>query len=137
MTTEHPVTFQNKTFRLDTSKQISKKRQAEALLLILWSGTLPVVVFITQWKFGVSNITKHLECAHSMKLKECGVFDCYNEASKVSSPANAKDCSAVAAAPRFSFKTKNHPCQKQIKKSEYWSSVYIPSANYQQNSLRH
>ena len=24
-----------------------------------------------QWKFGVSNITKHLECAHSMKLKEC------------------------------------------------------------------
>ena len=36
-----------------------------------------------QWKFGVSNITKHLERVHSMKLKECGVFDCYNKASKV------------------------------------------------------
>ena len=45
-----------------------------------------------QAKFGVSNITKHLE--HSMKLKTCGVFDCYNKASTVSSlassPANAK-----------------------------------------------
>ena len=32
-----------------------------------------------QWKFGVSNITKHLERAHSMKLKECSVFDWYNK----------------------------------------------------------
>ena len=30
-------------------------------------------------KFGESNITKHLECAHTMKLKQCGVFDCYNK----------------------------------------------------------
>ena len=49
-----------------------------------------------QWKFRVSNITKHLERVHSMKLKESGVFDCYNKASKVSSPAYAKDCSIVA-----------------------------------------
>ena len=39
-----------------------------------------------------SNITKHLER---------GVFDCYNKASKVSSLANAKDCSAVAVAPGY------------------------------------
>ena len=37
-----------------------------------------------RWKFGVSNITKHLERVHSMKLKECGMLDCYNKASKVS-----------------------------------------------------
>ena len=42
---QHPVTFQNKTLRVDTSTQISKKRQTQALLLILWSGTLCVVVF--------------------------------------------------------------------------------------------
>ena len=54
-----------------------------------------------QWKFGVSNITKHLECAHSMKLKECGVFDCYYKASKTGSLANAKDCSTVAGAAGF------------------------------------
>ena len=40
------------------------------------------------WKFGVSNITKHLERAHNMKLKECSVFDCYNEKSKASSSAS-------------------------------------------------
>ena len=28
------------------------------------------------WKFGVSNITKHLESLHSMKPKECAVFNC-------------------------------------------------------------
>ena len=63
-----------------------------------------------QWKFGVSNITKHLK--YIMKLKECGVFDCYNKASTVSSPAsslasspaNAKDCSAVTAAPSCDIK---------------------------------
>ena len=27
-----------------------------------------------QWKFGVSNITKHLKRARSKKLKECSVF---------------------------------------------------------------
>ena len=43
---QHLVTFQNKTLRVDTSTQISKKRQIQALLLILQSGTLPVVVFI-------------------------------------------------------------------------------------------
>ena len=42
---QHPVTFQNKTLRVDTSTQISKKRQSQALLLILRSGTLRVVVF--------------------------------------------------------------------------------------------
>ena len=47
-----------------------------------------------QWKFRVSNITKHLERVRSLKLKECSVFDCCNKASKVSSPANAKDCRA-------------------------------------------
>ena len=41
---QHPVTFQNKTLRVDTSTQISKQRQTQALLLILRSGTLPVVV---------------------------------------------------------------------------------------------
>ena len=84
-----------------------------------------------QWKFGVNNIAKHLERAHSMKLKECGVFDCYNKVSKVSSPANAKDCSVVAAAPGFVSATssrssllsllviavrytfKSHPCRKR------------------------
>ena len=30
-----------------------------------------------QTKFRVSNITKHLECVQNVKLKECGVFDCY------------------------------------------------------------
>ena len=67
-----------------------------------------------QGKFGVSNITKHLE--HSMKLKECGVFDCYKKASTVSSPAgslassaaNAKDCSTVTAAPGFVSVTSSH-----------------------------
>ena len=59
-----------------------------------------------QGKFGVSNITKHLQ--HSMKLKECGVFDCYNKASTVSSPANAKGCSAVTAAPGFVSTTSSH-----------------------------
>ena len=54
-----------------------------------------------QWKFRVSNITKHLERVRSLKLKECSVFDCCNKASKVSSPANAKDCRAEAAAPSF------------------------------------
>ena len=29
-----------------------------------------------QWKFGVSNITKHVERTHSMRLKECHVFVC-------------------------------------------------------------
>ena len=65
-----------------------------------------------QWKFGVSNITKYLERAHSMKLKECSVFDCYNKASKVSSPAsnpaNAKDCSAETVAPGFISATSSH-----------------------------
>ena len=42
---QHPVTFQNKTLRVDTSTQISKKRQTQAPLLILRSGTLCVVVF--------------------------------------------------------------------------------------------
>ena len=48
---QHPVTFQNKTLRVDTSTQISKKRQTQALLLILQSGTLRVVVFnnTDQW----------------------------------------------------------------------------------------
>ena len=39
----HPLTFQNKTFRVDTSTQISQKRQTQALLLILRLGTLRVV----------------------------------------------------------------------------------------------
>ena len=43
-------------------------------------------------------ITKHFECAHSMKLKGCSVLDCYNKVSKLCSPGNAKDCSADAAA---------------------------------------
>ena len=60
------------------------------------------------WKFGISNITKHLERMHSMKLKECGMFDCYNKASKVSSPADTKDCSTVAGAPNFVFATSSH-----------------------------
>ena len=36
---------------------------------------------------------KHLQCAHSIKLKECGVFDSLtlNNAAKVSSPANANN----------------------------------------------
>ena len=38
------VTFQNKTLRFDTSTQISKKRQTQAVLLILRLGTLPAVV---------------------------------------------------------------------------------------------
>ena len=38
----HLVTFQNKTLYVHTSTQISKKRQTQALLLILRSGTLPV-----------------------------------------------------------------------------------------------
>ena len=59
-----------------------------------------------QGKFRVSNITKHLE--HSMNLKECGMFDCCNKASKVSSPANAKDCSSVTAAPGFVSATSGH-----------------------------
>ena len=42
---QHPVTFQNKTHRVDTSAQISRKRQTQALLLIPRSGTLCVVVF--------------------------------------------------------------------------------------------
>ena len=42
---QHPVTFQNKTFRVDTSTQISKKRQIQAILLIIRSETLRVVVF--------------------------------------------------------------------------------------------
>ena len=48
---QHPVTFQNKTLRVDTSTQISKKRHTQALLLILQSGTLRVVVFnnTDQW----------------------------------------------------------------------------------------
>ena len=32
---QHPVTFQNKTLRVDTSTQISNKRQTQALLSIL------------------------------------------------------------------------------------------------------
>ena len=64
-----------------------------------------------QWKFGVSNIAKHLEHVHSMKLKECSVFDCCNKASKVSSPANANDCRAEAAAPGFvSAKSSHRVC---------------------------
>ena len=63
-----------------------------------------------QGKFRVSNITKYLE--HSMKLKECGVFDCYNRVGAVSSlassPAKAKDCSAVTAAPGFVSATSSH-----------------------------
>ena len=46
-TIQHPVTFQNKTVRVDTRIQISKKRQTQALLLTLRPGTLPVVVFMT------------------------------------------------------------------------------------------
>ena len=42
---KHPVSFQNKTLRVDTSTQISQKRQTQALQLILRSGTLHVVVF--------------------------------------------------------------------------------------------
>ena len=42
---QHPVTFKNKTLRVDTSTQISQKRQTQALLLILLLGTLRVVVF--------------------------------------------------------------------------------------------
>ena len=42
---QHPVTFQNKTLRVDTSTQISKKRQTQALLLILRSEQLCVVIF--------------------------------------------------------------------------------------------
>lgn len=45
-----------------------------------------------------SNMTKHLERLHSIKLKECGLFDCYSNTGKVSTPANTKDCSSVAAA---------------------------------------
>ena len=116
--------FSKKTLRVDTSTQISKKRQTQALLPILQSGTLPDIVSIThtyncsrewlcdydwnssasrrqlstilphgglkmqlvgvtrlrtvgqnqiravntvdsiQWKFGVSNITKHLKQHH-------------------------------------------------------------------------
>ena len=64
-----------------------------------------------QWKFGVSNITKHLERVHSMKLKECSVFDCCDKASKVSSLANAKDCRAKAVAPSFvSVKSSHRVC---------------------------
>ena len=63
-----------------------------------------------QGKFGVSNITKHLE--HSMKLKECGVFDCYNKVSTISSLAsslaNAEVCSAMTAAPGFVSATSSH-----------------------------
>ncbi|KAL7403771.1 hypothetical protein ABVT39_004898 [Epinephelus coioides] len=44
-----------------------------------------------------SNIIKHLQSTHSIKLKECGVFDCLNKAAKVSSPANANSCNAVAS----------------------------------------
>ena len=55
-----------------------------------------------------SNITKHLERTRSMKLKECSVFDCYNKVSKVSSPANAKDCSTMAVAPVFVSATSSH-----------------------------
>ena len=36
----YPVTFQNKTFRVDTSTQISKKRQTQALQLILQLWTV-------------------------------------------------------------------------------------------------
>ena len=42
---QHPVTFQNKTLRVDTSTQISNKRQTQALLSIHRSGTLRFVVF--------------------------------------------------------------------------------------------
>ena len=42
-----------------------------------------------QWKFRVSNITKRLECAHSMKLKEYSVFDCYNKV-KLAAPLTLK-----------------------------------------------
>ena len=69
-----------------------------------------------QGKFRLSNMTKHLE--HSMKLKECSVFDCYNKASTVSSPAsspaNAKDCSAVTAALGFVSAMSSHGVVKFI-----------------------
>ena len=42
---QHPVTFQNITLRVDTSTQISQKRQTQALLPILPLRTLCVVVF--------------------------------------------------------------------------------------------
>ena len=51
----------------------------------------------------VSNIPKHLGHVHSIKLKECSVFDCCNKVIKVSSLANAKDCRAEAARHLVSF----------------------------------
>ena len=42
---QHPDTFQNKTPCVDTSTQISQKRQTQALLLNLRSETLCVIVF--------------------------------------------------------------------------------------------
>ena len=55
------------------------------------------------------------------------MFDCCNKASKVSSPANAKDCSPEAAALGFVSATSSHRVCCQVESHYSWVDVQKPS----------